>query len=78
MNRYLRTWIRTIMQETQRIRRLTLSRSYAQGSFGRIAEKGNRLKREKAIETSMDHYRVTSRCKGHECNFTWAVSHTYK
>jgi hypothetical protein len=46
MNRYLRTWIRYTIQETQRIRRLTQSRSYAQGSFGRIAEKGNRLKRE--------------------------------
>jgi hypothetical protein len=47
MNRYLQTWIRTTMQETQRIRRLTQSRSYAQGSFGRIAKKGNQLKRER-------------------------------
>jgi hypothetical protein len=44
MNRYLWTRIRTTMQETQRIQRLTQSRSYAQGRFGRIAEKGTDLK----------------------------------
>jgi hypothetical protein len=26
----------------------------------------------------MDYYRVISKCKGHECNFTWAASHAYK
>jgi hypothetical protein len=44
MNRYLQTRIRTTVQETQSIRRLTQSRSYAQRSFGRIAEKGTDLK----------------------------------
>jgi hypothetical protein len=60
------------------MRRLAQSRSYAQGTFGVISEKGNRLKREKAIQTSMDYYRVISKCKGHECNFTWAASRAYK
>ena len=40
--------------------------------------KGNRLKGEKAILTPMDYYRVTSKCKGHGCNFTLAASCTYK
>jgi hypothetical protein len=40
--------------------------------------KGNRLKREKAIKTSVDYLRVTSKCKGHGCNFTCAASHAYK
>jgi hypothetical protein len=44
MNRYLRTRIRTTVWEAQRIRRLTQSRSYAQGSFGMIGEKGTNLK----------------------------------
>jgi hypothetical protein len=46
------------------MRRLAQSRSYAQGTFGVISEKGNRLKREKAIQTSMDYYRVIGQCKG--------------
>jgi hypothetical protein len=40
--------------------------------------KRNQLKKEKAIQTSMDYYRVISKCKGHGCNFTWAASHAYK
>jgi hypothetical protein len=60
------------------MRRLAQSRSYAQGTFSVILEGGNRLKREKAIQTTMDYYRVISKCKGHECNFTWAVSRAYK
>jgi hypothetical protein len=51
------------------------NRSYAQGSFG---VKGNRLKREKAIQTLMDYYRIISKRKGHGCNFTWAASRVYK
>jgi hypothetical protein len=60
------------------MRRLAQSQSYAQGTFGVISEEGNRLKREKAIQTSMDYYRVISKCKGHECNFTWAAFRAYK
>jgi hypothetical protein len=44
MNRYLRIRIRTIVREVQRIRRLMQRRSYAQGSFGMIAEKETDLK----------------------------------
>ena len=40
--------------------------------------KGNRLKDEKAIQTSIDYYRVIIKCKGHECNFVRAVSRVYK
>jgi hypothetical protein len=64
-------------EKAQRIRRLAQSRSYAQGSFRMIAEKGTDLK-GKAIQTSMDYYRVISKCKGHKCNFTWAASRAYK
>jgi hypothetical protein len=39
-------------------------------SFGTTAEKGNRLKDEKANQTSKNYYRVISKCKGHECNST--------
>jgi hypothetical protein len=49
-----------------------------QKSFGMAAEKGNRLKDEKAIQTSMGYYRVISKCKGPGCNFTWAASRAYK
>jgi hypothetical protein len=38
----------------------------------------NRLKDEKAIQTSIDYYRVIIKCKGHECNFVRAVSRVYK
>jgi hypothetical protein len=47
-------------------------------NFGMAAEKGNRLKDEKAIQTSMGYYRVISKCKGHGCNFTWAAFRAYK
>jgi hypothetical protein len=40
----------------------------------RLAEKGNRLKDEKANQTSKNYYRVISKCKGHDCNSTWAAS----
>jgi hypothetical protein len=78
MNRYLRTRSEPQYEEVRRMRRLAQNRSYAQGTFGVISEKGNRLKREKAIQTSMDYYRVISKCKGHKCNFTWAPSRAYK
>jgi hypothetical protein len=38
----------------------------------------NRLKDEKAIQTSIDYYSVIIKCKGHECNFVRAVSLVYK
>jgi hypothetical protein len=54
------------------------SQSYAQESFGENSGKGNRLKDEKAIWTSMDYHRVISKCKGHRCKFTWDASRAYK
>jgi hypothetical protein len=48
------------------------------GDPRRDGRKGNRLEREKAIQTLMDYYRVISKCKGRECNFTWAASRAYK
>jgi hypothetical protein len=42
------------------------------------AEKGNRLKDEKANYTSKDYYRVIDKYKGYECNSTWAASLAYK
>jgi hypothetical protein len=29
-------------------------------------------------QTSMDYYRIISKCKGHGCNFTWDASRAYK
>jgi hypothetical protein len=48
------------------------------GRLRHDSRKGNRLRDEKAILTSMEYYRVISKCKGHECNFTRAASCAYK
>jgi hypothetical protein len=40
---------KSLYEETQGERRMEHSRSCAQQSFGMLAEKGNRLKEEKAI-----------------------------
>jgi hypothetical protein len=48
------------------------------GKLRRDSKEWNRLKDEKAIQTSIDYYRVTIKCKGHECNFVRAVSRVYK
>jgi hypothetical protein len=44
----------------------------------RDSKEWNRLKDEKAIQTSIDYYRVIIKCKGHECNFAWAATRAYK
>jgi hypothetical protein len=44
MNRYLGLRSKPQCEEAQRIRRMAQSRSYAQGSFGVIAEKETDLK----------------------------------
>jgi uncharacterized protein YaaR (DUF327 family) len=49
-----------------------------QESFDTTAEKGNRLKDEKANQTSKNYYRVINKYKGHECNSTWVASLAYK
>jgi hypothetical protein len=48
------------------------------GKLRRDSRKGNRLKDEKAIQTPVDYHRITTKCKGHGCNFIWAVSRAYK
>jgi hypothetical protein len=49
-----------------------------QESFGVVAENETDLKMKKAIQTSVDYYRIITKCKGLECNFVWAVSRVYK
>jgi hypothetical protein len=48
------------------------------GKLRRDSKEWNRLKDEKAIQTSIDYYRVIIKCKGHECNFVRAASRVYK
>jgi hypothetical protein len=48
------------------------------GKLRRDSKEWNRLKDEKAIQTSIDYYRIIIKCKGHECNFVRAVSRAYK
>jgi hypothetical protein len=48
------------------------------GKLRRDSKEWNRLKDEKAIQTSIDYYRIIIKCEGHECNFVWAVSRAYK
>ena len=48
------------------------------GKLRRDSKEWNRLKDEKAIQTSIDYYRVIIKCKGHECNFVRVVSRVYK
>jgi hypothetical protein len=48
------------------------------GKLRRDSKEWNRLKDEKAIQTSIGYYRVIIKCKGHECNFVRAVSRVYK
>jgi hypothetical protein len=59
VNRYLRTRVDITVGEAQIIA----------GKLRRGSRKGNRLKDEKAIQTSVDYYRITTKCKGHGCNF---------
>ena len=39
------------------------------GKLRRDSKEWNRLKDEKAIQTSIDYNRIIIKCKGHECNF---------
>jgi hypothetical protein len=78
MNRYLRTWIRTTIRRSAKNAKVDAEPKLCAGDLRCDGRKGNRLKKEKAIQTSMDYYKVISKCKGHECNFTWVASHAYK
>jgi hypothetical protein len=70
MNGYLRIRIRTRIQRSTKNAKVGAKPKLCAGDLRRDGRKGNRLKREKAIQTSMDYYKVISKCKGHECNFT--------
>jgi hypothetical protein len=61
--------LKSVSQLTRIIRRLIQRRRCEQESFGMISTKWNRLKDEKAIQTSIDYNRIIIKCKGHECNF---------
>jgi hypothetical protein len=78
MNRYLRTWIRTTIRRSTKNAKIDAEPKLCAGDLRRDGRKGNRLKNEKAIQTSMDYYKVITKCKGHECNFAWVASRAYK
>jgi hypothetical protein len=65
-------------EEVQRMQRLAQSRSYAQGTFGMIAERGTDLEGKRLFRPRWITIESLAKCKGHECNFTWATSRVYK
>jgi hypothetical protein len=79
MYRYLRTRIKTIhnVRSMNSMKDDTAPKPRAR-ELRHNGRERNRLKREKAIWTSMDYPKVSSKCKGHECNFTQAASCAYK
>ena len=76
MNRYLRIQVSiTVDQSNTKVYTEPKVRA---GKLRRYSKEWNRLKDEKAIQTSIDYYRVIIKYKGHECNFVRAVSRVYK
>jgi hypothetical protein len=78
MDRYLRTRIRTTVGRSTKNTKVGAGPKLCVWELRHNSRKRNRLKGEKAIWTSMNYYRVISKCKGYGCNFTWAASRTYK
>jgi hypothetical protein len=78
MNMYLRTRIRTTVWRSTKNTKVGAEPKLCAEDLRHDSRKGNRLKKEKAIQTSIGYYRVISKCKGHGCNFTWAASCAYK
>jgi hypothetical protein len=78
MNRYLQTHIRTTVWRSTKNTKVGTESKLCAEELRHDSRKGNRLKKEKAIQTSMGYYRVISKCKRHGCNFTWAMSRAYK
>ena len=79
MNRYLRTRVKSIHDvKSMDMTKVDVALKLCAKELRLNGGKRNRLKREKAIQTSIDYYRVIVRCKGHECNFVRAVSRVYK
>ena len=78
MNRYLRTQVGITVGEAQNNTKVDTAPKVRAGKLRRDSKEWNRLKDEKAIQTSIDYNRIIIKCKGHECNFVWAVSCAYK
>ena len=76
VNRYLRTKVGIAVDRNNT--KVDTEPKVRAGKLRRDSKEWNRLKDEKAIQTSIDYYRVIIKCKGHECNFVRAVSHVYK
>jgi hypothetical protein len=78
MNRYLQTWIRTTIRRSTKNAKVDVEPKLCARDLRHDGRKGNQLKKENAIQTSIGYYKVISKCKGHECNFIWAASRAYK
>jgi hypothetical protein len=78
VNRYLRTRVDITVGEAQSNTKVDSTPKMWAGKLRRGSGKRNRLKDEKAVRTSVDYYRITTKCKGHNCNFIWAMSRAYK
>ena len=76
MNRYPRTKIGVAVDRNNT--KLDTEPKVLSRKLRRNSKEWNRLKDEKAIQTSIDYYRVIIKCKGPGCNFTWAASRAYK
>jgi hypothetical protein len=76
VNRYLRTKVGIAVDRNNT--KVDTEPKVRAGKLRRNSKEWNRLKDEKAIQTSIDYYRVIIKCKGHECNFVRAVSRVYK
>jgi hypothetical protein len=76
VNRYLRTKVSIAVDRNNT--KVDIKPKVRVGKLRRDSKEWNRLKDEKAIQTSIDYYRVIIKCKGNECNFVRAVSLVYK
>jgi hypothetical protein len=76
VNRYLRTKVGIAVDRNNT--KVDTEPKVRAGKLRRDSKEWNRLKDEKAIQTSIDYYRIIIKCKGHVCNFVRAVSRAYK
>jgi hypothetical protein len=76
VNRYLRTKVGITVNQINT--KVDTEPKVRAEKLRRDSKEWNRLKDEKAIQTSTDCYRIVIKYKGHECNFVRAVSRAYK
>ena len=76
MNRY--PWTKVAIAVVRNNTKVDTEPKVRAGKLRRDSKEWKRLKDEKAIQTSIDYYKVIIKCKGHECNFIRAVSRVYK